>query len=209
MKILVADDHTLVREGLIRVLQEAFSFADIDGVSDAVDLIKKITKKKYDIIISDITMPPGDSGIDAIKHIKQISPCTPVLIMSMYTPEQYAVRAFRAGAKGYLTKDAASHELVTAVNLLLAGKRYLSPRVATVLADSVENSDHEKCVDNLSNREYEVFKLLASGKTISGIAAELILSSNTISTFRSKLCEKMGFHNNLELIKFAVDQHMV
>lgn len=127
----------------------------------------------------------------------------------MYTPEQYAVRAFKAGAKGYLTKDAATLELVIAVKQVLSGKKYLSPQVADVLADAFEHSDNHQGVENLSDREFEVFKLLASGKTVSDVAKQLILSNNTVSTFRSRIWEKMGFQNNMELIKFAVDNQLI
>ena len=209
MRILIADDHTIVRDGIIRVLQDAFPFAEIAGVCDAVDLIKKVKESTWDVIVSDITMPPGDSGLEAVKQIKEISPATPVIIMSMHIPEQYAVRAFKAGARGYLSKDAASLELVKAINQVLSGKKYLSEDVSIILADAFAHSYEQYSVENLSNRELEVFKLLASGKTVSDIAKELFVTVNTISTFRARILEKMNFQNNLELIKFAVDNKLI
>lgn len=209
MKILLADDHTIVREGIKMLLTEAYPFAEIIDVSDSVDLMKQVYKSKWDVIICDISMPPGDSGLEAIKQIKEHSSKTPVIILSMHAPDQYAVRAIKAGAMGYLTKGAATLELVKAVNQVLAGRKYLSPDVADVLADAFENAGSSQTVESLSDREFEVFKLLASGKSISDIAKILILSSNTVSTFRSRIFEKMGFHNNLELIRHAVDNKLI
>jgi two-component system invasion response regulator UvrY len=209
MRILIADDHTIVREGIKLLLIEAYPHAEIVDVSDSVDLMKKVYKEKWDVIICDISMPPGDSGLEAIKQVKETSPKTPVIILSMHTPDQYAVRAIKAGAMGYLTKSAATLELVKAVNQVLSGRKYLSPDVADVLADAFEKIHHTQSVESLSDREFEVFKLLASGRSISDIAKQLILSTNTVSTFRARIFEKMGFQNNLELIRFAVDNKMI
>ena len=209
MRILIADDHTIVREGIKMLLTEAYPLAEIIDVSDAVDLMKLVYKEKWDVIICDISMPPGDSGLDAVKQIKEYAPKLPVIILSMHAPEQYAVRAIKAGAMGYLTKGAATLELVKAVNTVLNGKKYLSPDVADVLADAFEHINSSKTVESLSDREFEVFKLLASGKSISDIAKQLILSANTVSTFRARIFEKMGFHNNLELIRHAVDNSLI
>ena len=209
MRILIADDHTIVREGIKMLLTEAYPLAEIIDVSNAVDLMKLVYKDKWDVIICDISMPPGDSGLDAVKQIKEYAPKLPVIILSMHAPEQYAVRAIKAGAIGYLTKGAATLELVKAVNTVLNGKKYLSPDVADVLADAFEHINSSKTVESLSDREFEVFKLLASGKSISDIAKQLILSANTVSTFRARIFEKMGFHNNLELIRHAVDNSLI
>lgn len=209
MKILIADDHTIVRDGIVRVLKEAFPFAEITGISDTASLLQSVSDQKWDVVISDITMPPGDSGLEAIKQIKEISPSTPVIIMSMHTAEQYAVRAFKAGAKGFLTKDTASLELVKAINTVLSGKKYLSEEVSMILADSFVVNPNERSVEGLSNRELEVFKLLANGKSVTDIAKSLHLSSNTVSTFRMRIFEKMNFKNNLELIRYAVDSKLL
>lgn len=209
MRLLIADDHTIVREGIKLLLTEAYPSAEIVDVSDSVDLMKAVYKGKWDVIICDISMPPGDSGLEAIKQIKDHSPKTPVIILSMHAADQYAVRAIKAGAMGYLTKGAATLELVKAVNQVLSGRKYLSPAVADALADAFEHLSNTGSVESLSDREFEVFKLLASGKSISDIAKHLILSSNTVSTFRSRIFEKMGFHNNLELIRHAVDHKLI
>lgn len=209
MKILIADDHTIVREGIKMLLIEAYPDAQITDVSDSVRLLELVLKEKWDVIISDISMPPGDSGLEAVKKIKQHSPATPVIILSMHAPEQYAVRAIKSGASGYLTKGAATLELVNAVNQVLMGKKYLTPEVVSILADVFENNQTNKTIKNLSEREHEVFMLLAKGKSISEIAKELMLSANTISTFRARIFEKIGFHTTLELIKYAVDNELV
>jgi two-component system invasion response regulator UvrY len=208
MRILIADDHTIVREGIRMLLIEAYPDSVIVDVSDAAELIREVTKEKWDVIISDISMPPGDSGLEALQKIKVIAPTVPVIILSMQAPEQYAVRAMKYGASAYLTKGAATLELVNAVNMVLAGRKYISPEVAYILADAFEHSSHKFTIDKLSERELEVFKLLAAGKTISEISKELTLSSNTISTFRGRIFEKMGFHNNMELIKYAIDNNL-
>lgn len=209
MKILVADDHMIVREGIKTILNEAFPFVEITEVTDSIDLLKKVAKVQFDVIISDISMPPGDSGLEVIKQVKDLAPRTPVIVLSMHAVEQYAVRAIKLGASGYLTKNAATLELVTAVNTVLSNRKYLSPEVANAMADAFEHDPGNRSIDNLSNRELEVFKLLASGKTISEISKELVLSSNTVSTFRSRINEKMGFSNNMELIKYAVDNKLL
>ncbi len=209
MRILIADDHTIVREGIKMLLIEAYPFAEIVDVSDSGELLTRALNEKWDVVISDISMPPGDSGLEAVKKIKQHTPSTPVIMLSMHAPEQYAVRAMQSGASGYLTKGAATLELVNAVNLVLSGKKYLTPEVVSVLADAFESGSSIKNIDNLSEREREVFIKLAGGKTISEIAKDLSLSTNTISTFRSRVFEKMDFHNNLELIKYAVDNKLV
>lgn len=209
MRILLADDHTLVREGIKRLLHDNYPSAEILDVSDSVDLIKKVLKEKWDVIICDISMPPGDSGLEAIKAIKEFSPKTPVLILSMHAPDQYAVRAIKAGAMGYLTKGSAANELVKAVNHVLSGKKYLNAEVADILADAFGNTSHNHLIENLTDRELEVFKLLASGKSISDIAKELVITNNTVSTFRSRVFEKMHFQNNLELIRYAIDNKLI
>lgn len=208
MKILLADDHTIVREGIKIILAEAYPDADIVDVSDSVDLMKKVYKEPWDIILCDISMPPGDSGLESIKQIKEHAPKTPVLILSMHAPDQYAVRAIKAGAMGYLTKGTATLELVKAVEQVLAGKKYLSPEVADVLANAFE-SQQKNPIDQLSDREFEVFKLLASGQSVSQIAKQLVLSNNTVSTFRNRIFEKLELRNNLELIKFAIDRQLI
>lgn len=209
MKILIADDHTIVREGIKMLLIEEYPQAEIVDVSNSVELLDYVLKEKWDVIISDISMPPGETGLDTLKKIKKHSPGTPVIILSMHTPQQYAVKAIKSGASGYLTKGAATLELVNAVNLVLTGKKYLTPEVVDILANAFENNENTKTINNLSERECEVFMHLARGRTISEIAKELVLSTNTISTFRGRILEKMKFKSTLELIKYAVENDFV
>jgi DNA-binding NarL/FixJ family response regulator len=209
MRILLADDHTIVREGVRLLLSEAFPEAEVTDAVDSATLLKMVYREKWDVIITDISMPPGDSGLEAVKKIREHAPHTPVIVFSMHSPDQYAVRAMRAGAAGYLTKTVAALELVNAVNQVRSGKRYISEDVAIALASAFDRKDVDRSVENLSDRELEVFRLLARGKSVSEIAGELILSINTINTFRGRLLEKMNFQNNMQLIRFAVDNQLV
>jgi DNA-binding NarL/FixJ family response regulator len=209
MRIILADDHTIVREGISRVLKEAYPLAEIETVSDAEALLAKVENAQWDVVVTDITMPPGDSGLEAVRKIHDMHPVLPVIIMSMHTPDQYAVRSFKAGARGFLSKDAASLELVNAINTVLSGRKYLSPDVSEILANALFGGDGEVSIENLSNRELEVFRMLARGNTVPAIAQMLTLSTNTISTFRNRIFEKMNFQNNMELIRYAVEHNLI
>jgi DNA-binding NarL/FixJ family response regulator len=208
MKILIADDHTLIREGLRKILVEALPFAEVHDVADSADLFKKAISEKWDIIISDISMP-GYSGIEILKQIKDQVPNTPVLMLSMHTPEQYAVRAIKAGASGYLTKESAPNELVKAVQQILSGRKYITSEVAEVLAGSLEQKDHRAPHEQLSDREFEVFKMIVMGKSISEIGEILSLNVNTISTYRARIMDKMKLHTNADLVKYAIQNNLV
>jgi|APCry1669193181_1035450.scaffolds.fasta_scaffold03834_10 DNA-binding NarL/FixJ family response regulator len=208
MKILIADDHSVVRKGLILILAEAYPHAEITEVSDSVDLLKKVNKESFTVIISDISMP-GRSGVEIIKEMKDAAPKTPVLILSVHSPEEYAVRSIKAGASGYLTKDSAPDELVKAVDTLLKGKRYITADIAELLADSYGDNFDKAAHENLSDREFEVFKLLAAGNSISEMGNILSLSVNTISTYRARILEKMHMHNNADLIKYAIQHKLI
>jgi two-component system invasion response regulator UvrY len=208
MKILIADDHTIVRQGIKKIITAAYPFADITDVCDSIELMKMVMENKWDVIISDISMPPGDSTIENIKKIKEFAPTTPVIILTMHSVKEYAVRAIKAGASGFLQKNAATTELITAINKVLTGKKYLSSEVTEIMADTlVVNST--KSIDSLSKRELEVFKHLALAKSTTDIAKEMLLSTNTISSFRFKIFQKMDFQNNMELIRYALDNKLV
>lgn len=209
MNILMADDHTIVREGIKLLLVEAYPSAYIKDVADAESLINELACKEWDVILCDITMPPGDSGLDALKKIRKIKPKTPVIILSMHNPSQYALRVMRAGAMGYLSKATATLDLIKAVDTVLAGKKYLSQDVTELLAESVGKNDAISSLEDLTDREFEVLKLLASGKSISEIARELHLSNHIVNTQRIHILEKLGLQNNVELIKFAIGQQIV
>lgn len=208
MKILIADDHSVVRKGLRLILTEEYPHAQIDEVADAVDLLKKVSKETYDVIISDISMP-GRSGVEIIKEVKDFAPKTPLLVLSVHAAEEYAVRAIKAGASGYLTKDSAPDELIKAVEYILRGKRYITPEISELLADAYGDNLDKPPHENLSNREFEVMKFIAAGKSISEMAESLSLSVNTISTYRARILEKMHMHTNTELIKYAIEHKLV
>lgn len=208
MRILIADDHSLIREGLRKILIEAMPLAEVHDVADSADLFKKAISEKWDIIISDISMP-GYSGIEILKQIKEHAPNTPVLMLSMHTPEQYAVRAIKAGASGYLTKESAPYELVKAVQQIISGRKYITSEVAEVLAGSLEQKDQRAPHEQLSDREFEVFKMIVMGKSISEIGEILSLNVNTISTYRARIMDKMKLHNNAELVKYAIQNNIV
>lgn len=209
MNILIADDHTIVREGIKLLLVEAYPSAYIRDVADAESIINELDKKEWDVILCDISMPPGDSGLEALKKIKKIKCKVPVIILSMHTPAQYALRVMRAGAMGYLSKANATQDLIKAVDLVISGKKYLSPDVTNLLAESVGQKEVLVSIGDFTDREFEVFKLLASGKHISEIARELQLSNHVVNTQRIRIFEKLGLQNNVELIKYAIEQKIL
>jgi DNA-binding NarL/FixJ family response regulator len=208
MNILIGDDHSVVRKGLYTILKDAFPNAFIDEATDGIDIIKKVIDKNWDIIISDISMP-NKSGLEVLKEIKYINAKVPVLILSVHSVDQYAIRCLKAGAAGYLTKESAPEELVKVVQHILSGRKYISTEVAELLVDHHSIETEGQLHDILSDREFEVLKLIASGKTISEVAEHLILSINTISTYRARILEKMKMRTNAELTKYAVTNNLI
>jgi len=208
MRILIADDHAIVRRGLREILLDEYPSAVIVEASDAEELLKKIFQDKWDLVISDLNMP-GRGGLDALKQIKLAFPKLPVLIMSIYSEDQYAVRAFRAGASGYFNKNSIHEELFNAIESVRNGKKYITATVAEKLADALPLQGDKKPHQLLSDREFEVFKLLATGKTVSEIANQLSLSSNTVSTYRARILEKMNLHSNNALMRYALEQKLL
>ena len=208
MKILIADDHAVVREGLKQILSETPDMLVADEANDGQEVLDKVSENQYDIVLLDITMP-GRSGLDILKQIKNDNPKLPVLMLSVHPEEQYAVRTLKAGASGYLTKGSAPDELIAAIRKISQGKKYVSPSLAEKLAIDLD-IDHEKPRHEiLSDREYQVMCKIASGMTVKEIADELSLSVQTISTYRSRILEKMKMKNNAELIHYAVKQGLV
>ena len=204
MNILIGDDHSVVRKGLKMILFEAYPHAFIEEAIDGADIIKKIEDKVWSVIISDISMP-GRSGLDIIKYLKENHPKIPVLILSVHSPEHYAVRTFKAGASGYLTKETAPEELVKAIEQILNGKKYVTPEIAELLIQYHVDEDIDQPHKTLSDREMEVFQLLAKGKKLSDIAEELSLSVNTISTYRTRILEKMHITSNADITRYAIE----
>jgi two-component system invasion response regulator UvrY len=208
MRILIADDHAVVRKGLSQILLEEFSTAVIEEVDNSEDLIKKAMEGRWDVIISDLSMP-GRSGLDALHQLKEILPDTPVLIMSIHPEDHYAIRVLKAGAAGYLTKATAPKELVKAVRLVLEGRKYISASTAEKLANVVIQEKEKLPHEYLSNREFDVFKLLAAGRPVSDIAGQLSLSTTTISTYRARIMSKMNIKTNAELTMYAMNHHLL
>jgi two-component system, NarL family, invasion response regulator UvrY len=207
-RILIADDHIVVRKGLRQILAEEFTDALIEEVPDAEELIQKVIKEQWDIVISDLTMP-GKSGLEALQYIKQHYPALPVLILSIHPEEQYAIRVLKAGASGYLSKDTAPDELVNAVKRLLQGKKYITLSMAEKIADNFDQDIEKKLHETLSDREFNVFKLLASGKAVSEIADSLNLSVTTVSTYRARVMTKMNMKTNASLTLYAIENNLL
>ncbi|MGD1074945.1 MAG: response regulator transcription factor [Thermodesulfovibrionales bacterium] len=207
IRILIADDHSIVREGLKQILAETPDMVVSGEAADAQEVLDKIARNHYDVVVLDIGMP-GRSGLDALKELKGQHPKLPVLILSMYPEEQYAVRVLRAGASGYMTKESAPDELVGAIWKVAQGRKYISPSLADRLASSLVLDTEKPLHETLSDREYQVMCMIASGKTVSEIAASLSLSVKTISTYRTRILEKMGKKNNAELTHYAIENHL-
>lgn len=201
MRILIADDHCVVRRGIKMLLAESYPNAHIEEVVDSAELLLQQSKSEWDLIISDISMP-GRSGAEVIKELKALSPRTPILILSTHPPEQYALRTIKAGAAGYLCKDATPEQLIKAIEYLLSGKRFLTEEVADVLAQSINSPDYnENPHQSLSDREFEILKFIVSGKTILEIADILSINKNSLRLIRIRILKKMGMETNAELIR--------
>jgi two-component system invasion response regulator UvrY len=208
LRILLADDHSVVRQGVKQILAEAFAQAAFGEAQNANELLKLVGSERWDVAVLDLAMP-GGNGLDTLKQIKHEFPQLPVLILSMFPEDQYAVRTIRAGAAGYLNKESAPEELVQAVRKILRGGVYISPAVADELVVHARYEDDQPTHKHLSDREYQVMCLIASGKEVKEISAELVLSAKTISTYRARLLEKMNMKTNAELTHYAVRNGLV
>jgi len=208
IKILVVDDHAIVRRGLMQILKEGFPNSIIEEAVDAESMIKELLKKDFDVIISDLSMP-GRSGLDTIPQIKKINPNIPVLIMSIHSEDQYAIRVLKAGAAGFLNKNLVPEELVIAVKRVLQGKKYITANIAEKLADHVDIDKSEPLHYYLSDREMNVLKFIVKGLPITDIAQNLFLSVTTVSTYRSRILSKLKLKTNAELIIYAIEHNLV
>ncbi len=204
MRFLIADDHAIVRKGLIQLLREEFTMTEVAEVTNGNAVLEEVQKQLWDAILLDISMP-GRNGIEILKQLRTNGIKTPILVISMYPEEQYAIRALKAGASGFLSKESANEELLAAVHKILSGRKYVSPSIADKLADTVGVTGELPTHELLSDREMQVLQLIASGKTVSEIAEEISLSINTISTYRTRILEKLSLHNNAELIRYALN----
>jgi two-component system invasion response regulator UvrY len=208
IRILIADDHAVVREGLKQILSGTRDLIVADEASNAMEVMEKIQNNHFDVLILDISMP-GRSGLDILKELKEQKPRLQVLVLSMYPEEQYAVRVLKAGAAGYLTKESAPSKLITAVRHISHGRKYVNALLAEKIAFDLQEDSKKPLHENLSNREFQVFRMIISGKTVKEIAQILSLSDKTISTYRSRILEKMGMKNNIELTRYAVQHNLI
>jgi len=207
IRILIADDHTVVRLGLMQIIEKNPDMKIVAEHTNGLDALNWIRGHDCDVALIDISMP-GISGIDLLKQLREEKPNLPVLILSIYPEDQYAVRLIKAGAAGYLNKECAPTEVVDAVRSVVGGKVHISPAVAKMLANEVSRPEGKLPHETLSNREYQIFLLFASAKTISEIAETLSLSVKTVSTYRTRILEKMNLRNNVELMQYVVDKHL-
>lgn len=207
-KILVVDDHAVVRQGVKQILNEQFQGAVIGEARNAEEMIDRIRKFTWDIVVLDVGMP-GKSGLDALKELKQVCPKLPVLVLSAYPEDQLARRMLKAGASGYLTKDSAPNELVQALKKILGGGKFVSASMAELLVANLNEEAGRPQHELLSDREYQVMCLIAVGKSLKEIADDLCVGISTINTYRARILEKMQFKNNTELTHYAIENRLV
>jgi DNA-binding NarL/FixJ family response regulator len=203
LRIIITDDHPVVLKGLKEIIEEHFDDVTIDTSSKGYELLNKINNNDYDIVLLDISLP-DINGLEVLREIKKKKLKLPVLILSMYPEEQYAARALKAGANGYLTKQSASDELVLAVRKILSGRKYISPAFAEKMILNFELDTEKPPHENLSGRELQVLCMMGKGKAVKEIAGELYLSPNTIRTYRTRILEKIGVKGTSELIHYAI-----
>ncbi len=207
-RILIADDHPIVRKGLMDILAHELKGAVYGEAGDGLQALDQVQRQSWDLMILDVTMP-GRSGVDLLGDIKRIRPKLPVLILSMHPENQFAKRALKAGASGYVNKGSATEELTTAIRKLLAGRRYVSPELAETMALELADDSGRPRHESLSAREFEVLRGIGAGKTVSQMAEELHLTLTTISTYRARILQKMNLRTTAELMHYALRNHLV
>jgi DNA-binding NarL/FixJ family response regulator len=208
IRVLIADDHAILRRGLKEILMRELDGVVCGEAKDAIEIIARIQEGEWDLAILDITMP-GRSGLDVLRELKAARPKLPVLVLSMHPEDQYAKRILKAGASGYMNKESAPEELVKAVRKVLAGGRYVSAALAEKLASDLSVDTGRPIHEVLSDREFEVLRMIAAGKTVSQIAEELHLGVTTVSTYRARILEKMNMTTTAELMHYAMHNHLV
>jgi len=207
IRILIADDHAIVRRGLKQILAETPDLQVTGEASDGAEAMKKVRENEYEVVVLDITMP-GRSGLEVLKELKAQRPELPVIVLSVHPEEQYAVRVLRAGADGYLTKVRAPEELVAAIRAASAGKKYITPSVGERLARELDLRTGKPRHERLSDRELDVMLMIASGKAVKEIAHELSLSPKTVSTYRSRLLEKLGVRSDANVTRYVIENRL-
>ena len=208
VRVLVVDDHTIVREGLKRILADAPELQVAGEAASGTEAIRLVREGRWDVMLLDVSLP-GANGLEVLRAVKEHDPKLQVLVLTMYPEDQYALRMLRAGAAGYLTKEGAPGQLVTAIRKVAGGGKYISPAVAEKLAWELEGKKRAATHEELSNREFEILRLIASGKTVSQIAQDLHLSVKTVSTYRMRLLMKLHMKSNAELTHYAIKGGLV
>jgi two-component system, NarL family, invasion response regulator UvrY len=208
IKILIVDDHSIVREGMKQILADIGDIQVAGEAANGADALDMVQKRPFDLVLLDISMP-GRNGLDVLKELKNVQPRLPVLMLSMYPEEQYAVRALRSGASGYLTKESAPDELISAIRKVCAGGRYVSAALAENMAFTINRKTEQSPHELLSDREYQIMCMIASGKAVKDIAQELSLSVKTISTYRARILAKMHMKTNAEVTRYALQNSLV
>jgi len=208
IKILIADDHAIVRKGLRQIVSDTSDIIVADEASTGSEVLDKVHDNDYDVVVLDISMPGGD-GLNILKQIKKVKHKIPILVLSIHPEDQYAVRALKAGAAGYMTKESAPDELITAIRRVAGGRKYVSSQLAEKLALHLELNSEKKLHESLSDREYQVLCMIASGKSVKEIANEVCLSIKTISTYRTRILEKMQMKGNAALTHYAIKHGLV
>jgi DNA-binding NarL/FixJ family response regulator len=208
IKIVIADDHEIVREGLLRVVGEAEDIEVIGEAANGREVLQWVKKGGFDMLVLDLSMP-DHSGVDFIKRLKDESPKLPILVLTMHEEEQYAVRSIRAGASGYLTKESASKELISAIRRVATGRLYINPSVAEKLALDTMTTHDGPPHKSLSDREFEIFQMVVHGRTMTDIAAQLHLSVKTVSTHKARILQKMNMLSIADLVRYAVSNGLI
>lgn len=208
INVLVVDDHALIRKGMKQILDDTCDIRITGEAESGLQAIKMVRENKYDLVLLDITLP-DKYGIDVLRQLKLQCPGLPVLILSMHPDDQYAMRSIRAGASGYMNKQSAPSQLVTAIRHVASGRKYISSELAEQLANEMTNENQEVTHKILSNREYQTLCLMAAGKSLSEMADIMSLSAKTVSVYRARMLEKMKLKNNAEAVRYAIDHHLI
>jgi two-component system, NarL family, invasion response regulator UvrY len=208
IRVLIADDHAVVRQGLKQILGDTPEMLVAGEATNGQEVLDRVRAETWDVVVLDISMPDR-SGLDILKQLRSERPKLPVLVLSMYSEDQYALRVLKAGASGYLTKDSAADELVKAIRKVVSGGRYVSSFLAEKLALEIGADSNKLPHETLSDREFQVLRMIAAGNSVTEIAAELFLSPKTVSTYRARLLQKMNLTTNAELIHYAIRNHLI
>ena len=208
MKVLIVDDHAVVRQGIRQIMAKEFREATFGEAANAQEALDHAVKQPWSLVILDIALL-GRSGLEVLRELGQVRPGLPVLVLSMHSRPEYAVRALKAGAAGYITKDAAPLELVQAARKLLRGERYVSPALAENIVFALRDAGESDAQECLSDREYQVMLMIASGKTTTDIARELIVSVKTVSTYRARILQKLSLKTTADIVRYALEHHLI